>query len=383
MTKYALVIGIQKYGRTGFGDLEKPAGDAEAIAQILEEYGDFNVKRLPEQWNEVKDGYEVAKTTLNSKDLGREIKNFFNKVGKNKALLYFSGHGCQVETNLGSKKGYLVTSDCCIDNVATQGISLDDLNGLILNANCSSLVVLLDCCHAGNFLEESLISKALTAFYPGESNYFFATACRGHENAYEGKEYSVFTDAILEALQSPGEDGRVRTARLNQLIDEKLRNKGQEPVVLKSGGEITLVSYPEKKAQNIIQNQKTTLSPIRMRVSDEYYIERKKATDLLQRFEKALQDPTINPLLFNIYGIGGVGKTTLFGRLKEAHADTADFLEVCFKKNDGIETPLKNPLELMRKLHQDLIKLLGVESNNDLFTLREQQFEQTLHRPLA
>jgi hypothetical protein len=80
-----------------------------------------------------------------------------------------------------------------------------------------------------------------------------------------------------------------------------------------------------------------------------------------------------------IYGIGGVGKTTLFGRLKEAHADTADFLEVCFKKNDGIETPLKNPLELMRKLNRDLITLLGVESNNNLFTQREQQFEQTLH----
>ena len=114
-------------------------------------------------------------------------------------------------------------------------------------------------------------------------------------------------------------------------------------------------------------------------MSDEYYIERKKATELLQHFEKALQDPTIHPLLFNIYGIGGVGKTTLLGRLKEAHADTADFLEVCFKKNDGIETPLKKPLELMRKLHRDLITLLGIESNNDLFTQREQQFEEILH----
>ena len=139
------------------------------------------------------------------------------------------------------------------------------------------------------------------------------------------------------------------------------------------------VQLAEKKAQNITQNLKTALSPIRARVSDEYYIERKKATELLQHFEKALQDPTIHPLLFNIYGIGGVGKTTLLGRLKEAHADTADFLEVCFKKNDGIETPLKKPLELMRKLHRDLITLLGIESNNDLFTQREQQFEEILH----
>jgi hypothetical protein len=32
MTRYALVIGIQKYGRPGFGNLEKPVEDAEEIA---------------------------------------------------------------------------------------------------------------------------------------------------------------------------------------------------------------------------------------------------------------------------------------------------------------------------------------------------------------
>ncbi|WP_227789248.1 MULTISPECIES: caspase family protein [unclassified Nodularia (in: cyanobacteria)] len=41
MTRYALVIGIQKYGGSGFGSLEKPVEDAEAIAQILKAHGDF------------------------------------------------------------------------------------------------------------------------------------------------------------------------------------------------------------------------------------------------------------------------------------------------------------------------------------------------------
>ena len=244
MTRYALVIGIQKYGGSGFGDLEKPVEDAEAIAQILEAHGDFvEVTRLPRQWNGEKQCYEMAKDDLKGVDLEKEIIDFFEKVGSNEALIYFSGHGAQV-TRLGQKKGYLVTSDCSSENVASAGIALEDLNGLILNADFSSLVVLLDCCHAGSLLEQSQISSALSTFLSGKRNYFLATACRSHEKAYEGEDYSLFTAAVIKALKSPSADGRVRTAQLNQIIDEELRGSGQEPVVLKSGGEITLVTYP-------------------------------------------------------------------------------------------------------------------------------------------
>ncbi|MFO0287799.1 MAG: caspase family protein [Pseudanabaena sp.] len=244
MTRYALVIGIQKYGGSGFGDLKKPVEDAEAIAQILEAHGDFvEVTRLPSQWDVEKQGYQMVEADLKGVDLEKAIIGFFEKVGSNEALIYFSGHGAQV-TKLGQKKGYLVTSDCTSENIASAGIALEDLNGLILNADFSSLVVLLDCCHSGSLLEKSQISSALSTFLSGKCNYFLATACRSHEKAYEGEDYSLFTAAVIKALKSPSADGRVRTAQLNQVIDEELRGSGQEPVVLKSGGEITLVTYP-------------------------------------------------------------------------------------------------------------------------------------------
>jgi hypothetical protein len=243
MTRYALVIGIQKYGKSGFGDLEKPAEDAEAIARILEQHGDFvEVKRLPARWNEERQSYEVIEAQLLSRDLDRAITDFFDQVGSNEAFIYFSGHGAQV-TKMGRKKGYLVTSDCTADTVEAAGIALADLNSLILEASFSSLLVLLDCCHAGALLEKSQVAGALTAFNAGDRNYFLATACRSYEKAYEGKEHSLFTSAVIKALQSPGADGRVRTALLNQVIDEEMRGSGQEPVVLRSGGEITLITY--------------------------------------------------------------------------------------------------------------------------------------------
>jgi uncharacterized caspase-like protein len=128
MAKYALVIGIQKYSGNGFSDLKKPAADAEAIAKILEKCGDFvKVNRSPSRWNPEKNSYEIVETKLDGKTLEKEITEFFEQVGNNEALIYFSGHGYQIE-KLGNKKGYLVTSNCTTETVATHGIALDDLN---------------------------------------------------------------------------------------------------------------------------------------------------------------------------------------------------------------------------------------------------------------
>ncbi|MFN5964212.1 MAG: caspase family protein, partial [Pseudanabaena sp.] len=69
MTRYALVIGIQKYGGSGFGDLKKPVEDAEAIAQILEAHGDFvEVTRLPSQWDVEKQGSQMVEADLKGVD---------------------------------------------------------------------------------------------------------------------------------------------------------------------------------------------------------------------------------------------------------------------------------------------------------------------------
>jgi tetratricopeptide (TPR) repeat protein len=130
----------------------------------------------------------------------------------------------------------------------------------------------------------------------------------------------------------------------------------------------------QEKAQSAAQVSINRESPMRSPVSDEYYIERDEAKGLLERFTVALKQPERHPLLFNIFGIGGVGKTTLLRRLQEDHAGEVDFLKVCFAKTPGIETPL----ELMRKLHQQARQLLGVETSADSFTQREQQFETAL-----
>ena len=83
------------------------------------------------------------------------------------------------------------------------------------------------------------------------------------------------------------------------------------------------------------------------------YISRQSAEDLQKSFAEALADPASYPVMFYIWGIGGVGKSTLKRRLEETYRQQADFIEVSFGLTEGINTPI----ELMVKLHAQLPSL--------------------------
>ena len=114
----ALVVGINNYPI--FGDkpnnpakhLKQSADDAEAIAQILEEYGEFEVRRLPVVNQNGK--LRVDSTNYNysslvkQKQLEQAITELFHPQGElipETALLYFNGHG------LRRKNGIMVQKD--------------------------------------------------------------------------------------------------------------------------------------------------------------------------------------------------------------------------------------------------------------------------------
>jgi tetratricopeptide (TPR) repeat protein/nucleoside phosphorylase len=149
----------------------------------------------------------------------------------------------------------------------------------------------------------------------------------------------------------------------------------EQPIVDRLQIQLAEIPSIQKKIPTLAPFKINRQSPMRSRVPDEHYIERDDAKRLLDGFAIALKQPHERPLLFNIYGIGGVGKTTLLGRLKDVHASEVDFLEICFAKTGGIE----NPLKLMRRLHQQAIKLLDGQNISDTFTEQDRQFEKILY----
>jgi signal transduction histidine kinase/energy-coupling factor transporter ATP-binding protein EcfA2 len=254
MARYALVVGIAEYGNSSL-NLTKPTIDAEAVAQLLEQHGNFQeVKRLPRRWNRDRNCYEVAQKRLTGIDFGKALREFLlEQAVKSEALIYFSGHGITVSDILGRQKGYLATSDCTIETIEKHGIALDSLNALIREADLSSLVVLLDCCHSGYFLERNLVEQTLTAF-SSRKDYYLITACRSFEKAYESEQYSAFTEALLKGLspENAGSDGRVSGDRVFAVIDEELKGSGQEPIRMGWGRSLTLVQYPPKKTTVVV-----------------------------------------------------------------------------------------------------------------------------------
>ncbi|MDZ7969568.1 MAG: caspase family protein [Nostoc sp. DedSLP03] len=257
MARYALVIGIAEYLSPSLPRLSKTTNDAEAIAQLLELYGDFqSVKRLPQRWNKDKNGYEIAASKVTGAQLGQDLRTFLlEQAANNEALIYFSGHGFTISDNLGQQKGYLASSDCQIEfkeneNVEQKyGIPLDSLNDLIQESQLSSLVMLLDCCHSGYFLERQLIERTLNAF-SSQKDYYLITACRGFERAglIKSEEYSIFTGAVVKGLaieNASSNSRRISGDRLFDFVSNELKGSVQEPIRMGWGRSITLVTYPQ------------------------------------------------------------------------------------------------------------------------------------------
>jgi uncharacterized protein YbgA (DUF1722 family) len=285
--------------------------------------------------------YEVVAEPLIGKELGTAIRDFFDKVGTNEALIYFSGHGVQVADVMGNQSGYLVTSDCTTDTVSIKGLPLEGLNRLILNAKCSSLTVLLDCCHGGSSLEDSQIESALTAMLASNRNYFLATACRNHEKAYEGEDYSLFTAAVIKALKSPG---IIKTADLRSIVARELDGSGQEPffwgsekiTLTYSSGEKGELDKPDQRQDGLeklrpdydildaaffavvadkVANNQARTQILKLRAANwsmlfqKNYVERDQQGDALAQALRLSHDQGISLML--IRGEPGAGKTAL------------------------------------------------------------------------
>jgi tetratricopeptide (TPR) repeat protein len=109
---------------------------------------------------------------------------------------------------------------------------------------------------------------------------------------------------------------------------------------------------------------------------------RDQAQVFLSEIAKALSQPNLHPILFNIWGIGGVGKTTLLEQLEVEYEQQACFVVISF----GVTQQVETSLELMDMIEQELNKqlsnsvslkqTLSSTSNGFISTLKE--YRQTI-----
>lgn len=243
--RYALVIGVSKYK-----DLHPLPGVVNDVNKIAESLETLNPEDESLKWQVEcypckpfgKDGdRRLSRATVLHTDILDKIGDFlFNTARGASALIYFAGHGLRVQqSSYLPAKGYLATTDS--DHNGNNAISIEDLNRLFLRArykaNLSSLILILDCCHAGMSVEGMLEREWLMQSWGDlrqQANFGVLAACRGNKKAYEDKDNGIFTRAILKGLEKPNLATRsvTFTSLINYVVheDKDFSNSRQECV---------------------------------------------------------------------------------------------------------------------------------------------------------
>ena len=237
MSRDALVVGINTYER--LKSLEAPSRDAEAMAQLLEKYGEFKVTRLPAVKDKLNNTTRVGqKTKVTLTQLEEAIIQLFKPEGKHipdTALLYFSGHG--LRKNKGIQEGFLATNDVNPE-VGNWGVRLKWLRELLQESPVRQQIIWLDCCHSGELLNFDQAD-------PGERgkgrDLCFIAASREFEVAYEeiNSTHSVLTTALLKGLE-PKQEQWVSNYTLVDFLNQERHTFPQRPIFTNCGAPIDL-----------------------------------------------------------------------------------------------------------------------------------------------
>jgi uncharacterized protein YjbI with pentapeptide repeats/energy-coupling factor transporter ATP-binding protein EcfA2 len=241
MVRDALVVGINNYQAEGLRNLQAPAEDAEAIACILEEHGEFKVTRLPEALTrDAKQPYVSKQISVSLAQLEDALIQLFHPQGRNipdTALFYFSGHG--IRRTSGLTEGFLPTSDVAL-NQRFYGLSLQWLRRLLQESPIRQQIIWLDCCHSGELLN---FNEANPGDAGAARDRCFIAASREFEKAYEDldSDYSVLTKVLLTGLDpSRCPQQWVTNISLVDFIDKNFNNATQRPIYSNFGGAIAL-----------------------------------------------------------------------------------------------------------------------------------------------
>ena len=202
-----MVVGIDKYPSC---PLRGCCNDAESIAELLGRNEDNSLNFDVELNFNVESKAELSKMVRKCFDGDADV-----------ALFYYSGHGY-----INSYGGYLVTPD---SSDGDEGLSLQDILGIVSKSRCKDKVIILDSCYSGK-MGESDISKDNTSVI--SDGLTIMTASRSTEEAIEMGDHGLFTSLLIAALEGGAADvlGNITPGGIYSYIDKALGPWNQRPV---------------------------------------------------------------------------------------------------------------------------------------------------------
>ena len=223
----ALLVATGTYDDPGLAKLRAPAGDVDALADVLEDgtIGEFEVTRLVDRPTEaLKRGIEVFFAGARRDDL---------------LLLYFSCHGVLSQ----SRNFYFATRTTALETLLSTAIEDSFVNRVMEHSRARSIVLMLDCCHSGAFSRGVAPKSALTVDvehrFEGHGRVTLS-ASTALEYAFEASDPatgmheldaaiagSLFTRCLVEGL-STGDadldrDGAIAVDELYEYVYQRMR----------------------------------------------------------------------------------------------------------------------------------------------------------------
>jgi hypothetical protein len=244
--KYALLVGIGKFGDPSIPPLKFAAKDARDLKTLLVDprYGNFPADNVTLLVDEEATRVNILKA-LNKISLAATEDDL--------VLLFFSSHGSPRKDGVGLQGiGYIVTFDSTQGEMFLNGLEFTDLSEKVAAIQSRRKVTLLDTCYSGQSRTrggKALVlegygvgQKEATLFLSGEGTYVI-TSSRDNEISFESEELrnGYFTYYLLDALRSGSEPPTIRdvyTHLSTRVRDSVARDKraAQNPRLLPDDG---------------------------------------------------------------------------------------------------------------------------------------------------
>lgn len=247
---YALVIGINDY--VGISKLSKAVDDANKMESFLKKQlgSSLKIKKL-------------TNSQATRSGIIQGFKHFKSAGNTDICLLYFSGHGSQVEppsTWEGKYNEGDFESIVCYDSRQSGGYDLVDKELAYLiwenTRQAAHVCVIMDCCHSGDNTREEeeeeaaiktaapyLGDKDISSYYgysngstyPPKRSHVLLAACQANSTARDG----IFTTYLLHVLEANSDESY---RSIFDKLKSKLSQNGikQSPYLSSSGLESQL-----------------------------------------------------------------------------------------------------------------------------------------------
>lgn len=195
--RWAVVIGIDDYGKSGIPPLRYCVADAELVAKQLVDRCGYEKERVL-LLNDKQKGKTLQPNKWNIK---HKLEKCISKVAKvDTVLVFFAGHGFVGEGG----QGFLATQGCNRENLASTALGIGELREMLSGCKASQKLLVLDCCHAGNARGNIFgVSSAELGESIGAANGLVTLAsCQKNELSYEweAKSHGLFTYFLVEGL---------------------------------------------------------------------------------------------------------------------------------------------------------------------------------------